>query len=170
MCEGRDVGSGSGVVIGERYVLTAGHVTQVCAGGEFEIVTVKDERYRAVVDRVLPGADLARLKIVGDFVIEQAPVTRVGSAPKIEEEICFHSGAPTRSIRCGRVELIESSGAGNVKHSAVVEPGNSGSPVFNKRGELIGIITHYYRCQNGQSCGGRFSSLWDREFLLTEVQ
>lgn len=169
ICNGENLGSGSGVIITERHVLTAAHVAMVCKGS-FEIITSDDSRYVAEVDRLLPGSDLARLKLVGKFTFAERPVRRIGKAPRIEEEVCFHSGAPSRDIRCGRVEKISPVGAGNVKHSAIVEPGNSGSPVFNKYGDLVGIITHFKTCNNGQICGGRFSSLWDHEYLLTEVQ
>jgi len=169
-CEGNDVGSGSGVFITASHVLTAAHVTKVCPNSEFEIELENGDRYPAHVDKAWSGMDLARLKVTGKYAGSQKPITRIGSKLEVEDEICFHSGAPSRDIRCGRVESISPTGLGNVKHSAIVEPGNSGSPVFDKHGALVGIITHYRKCNNGQICGGRFSSIWDRKFVLTEVQ
>jgi serine protease Do len=163
-CNGNDIGSGSGVVVSPHHVLTAAHVTLVCKDSQFEIEIADGTRFAATVDKSWPEIDIARLKV--EETLKQTPITRIGGALEEEDVICFHSGSPSRDIRCGQVENVEPFGLGNVRHSAIVEPGNSGSPVFDRQGRLVGIITHYRKCNNGQICGGRFSSIWNRKFVM----
>lgn len=147
---------GSGVIIDEEgHILTNHHVVE----GEGKIeVTLNDGRaVSAKIIGVDPETDLALLKIDAPQILSIAwgdsdemavgmPVWAVGSPFGL-------SGSVTFGILSGkhRVDLSSTRLQGSVKSQAeysdlmqsdvAVNPGNSGGPLVNAQGELIGINT-----------------------------
>lgn len=158
------LGFGSGVLVDETLVLTAGHVVK-CDAKESAIIVkfpepVGDRAARvSVVDH---DGDIAVLTL--EEAVKLAPA-KVGRRPRVDQRICLVTGIPSRERRCGDVQRWEEP-PGDTRHDAVTEPGNSGSGVYDGAGRLVGIVTHYVTCRNGQICGGLFTALEGRPWAV----
>jgi serine protease Do len=144
-------GEGSGVIIREDgYILTNGHVVEDAQGIR---VRLKDGRsFWAKVRGIDPQSDLAVIKIeatrlpvalladsaktrVGEFAIA------IGTPFDLDYTVTFgHVSAK------GRSNLLQGSGAAAmdqdyIQTDALMNPGNSGGPLLNIDGEVIGINT-----------------------------
>jgi len=144
-------GLGSGFVIHpDGYVVTNAHVI----GGEYSItVTVYEQSGGALEKkpfdniRILafePSLDLALLKIEGveGLRFTTAPI---GDSDQLERgETVFAIGSPLgleRTVSQGIVSLKHRSFRGRLytQTTTQINPGNSGGPLFNLRGEVIGV-------------------------------
>ena len=141
-------GSGSGIIINRTgYVLTAEHV--VSNVSSVTIVLTGGERYGAsVIARDVPR-DLAILKITSsrtDFpeaVLGSSASTKPGEEAIAVGYALGFEGRPTisKGIVSGfRVE----DGFNYIQTDASINSGNSGGPLFNSKGQVIGIIVAKY--------------------------
>lgn len=169
--EGALVGwHGSGVIVSRTRVLTASHVANkpgiVCA---FSATTIDGKMRMVQPAAFLPELDLASLEIVdGEKPFDASPVS-YGAKPEVGDRVCAAVANPWRGHKCGEVQLPGNL-PGDVQFLIIVEPGNSGSGVYNDAGELVGIVTHRFSCnQSTQTCGGKAASLegHTRELLGT---
>lgn len=134
-------GQGSGFIISRTgLILTNEHVVH---GATALIVKISDgRRTRAVVQAADSNADVALLKVTLDSLV---PV-RLGSvATTSSGQDVVAIGSPwglSQSVSRGVVSSIRTSnGVRLVQTDAAVSPGNSGGPLFNDRGEVIGIVS-----------------------------
>ena len=142
---GYDVGgdldaSGSGFVVSDSWVLTNAHVAKTCrsvAVGSFGTAS------KVVVD---DENDLALLKVDADL---GRPLPLVTGKPRLGEDV-LALGYPLRSILADSLNVTR----GNISSllglmndpnylqiSAAVQPGNSGGPVIDLAGRVVGIVT-----------------------------
>ncbi len=146
-------GGGSGVCITpDGYVLTNFHVSSPF-GHRMRCGMNDGKMYDAVVAGIDPTGDLAVLKMYGrdDF-----PVATIGDSDQVRVgQWCFAAGNPfvlatnlQPTITYGLVSgvrryqypsgtILEYSDC--IQTDTAINPGNSGGPLFNARGELIGI-------------------------------
>jgi serine protease Do len=136
----------------DGYIITNAHVVQ----GEIEVtVTVykvvdgQFEKKNFDEVRVLavnPFIDLALIKIdeeeLGDYQLQKVFLGRVDEV-EVGQQV-FVVGAPQgleRSVTEGIVSLKNRQNDGKVyiQIDAAVNPGNSGGPLFNTKGEVIGV-------------------------------
>lgn len=137
---------GSGVVVDtEGYIVTNEHVI---AGGEAIQVGLSDgRRVAATVVGIDPLTDLAVLKVEADGLIPIAfgdserarvgsPVWAVGSPFGLDRTVTF-------GILSGKHRVVKASTRYQdfMQSDVAVNPGNSGGPLVDARGELIGINT-----------------------------
>lgn len=133
--------SGSGVIVHQDgYVLTAHHV--VSNAKRIIVVTPGEFRAPAVLVSADPEHDLALLKVetVG---LTEAPLGYAGSVRLDQDVIAvgFQFGLKEITVTRGHVAAVRTKGVQRVfQVDAAVNPGNSGGPVFNRRGEVIGIL------------------------------
>ncbi|MBC7854609.1 MAG: trypsin-like peptidase domain-containing protein [Pirellulaceae bacterium] len=146
-------GGGSGVVISpEGYALTNFHVVQP-AGSYMKCSMADDRLYDAVVVGIDPVGDVALIKLLGRKDFPAAPLAN--SDLVRAGEWCFAVGNPfllatdfQPTVTFGMVSgvhryqypsgtLIEY--ADCIQTDASINPGNSGGPLFNAKGEVIGI-------------------------------
>lgn len=151
---------GSGVIVSRTRILTAAHVA--ASHGMFCVysATTIDGKERMIQPAVeLPDLDLAAMTILdGEAPFDFSPLA-YGGKPMLGDTVCAAVAVPWRGHKCGEVQP-DSTAPGDIKFIIVVEPGNSGSGVYNARGELIGIVTHRFFCsQSRQTCGGKAASL-----------
>ncbi len=146
-------GGGSGVVITpDGYALTNYHVVKPC--GSYMHCSMPDGKlYDAVLVGMDPTGDVAMIKLLGR---EDFPVANLGDSDTVRVgDECFAVGNPfllatdfQPSISWGIVSgthryqypagtLLEY--ADCIQTDAAINPGNSGGPLFNDRGELVGI-------------------------------
>ncbi|MFQ5988599.1 MAG: DegQ family serine endoprotease [Candidatus Methylomirabilales bacterium] len=139
-------GAGSGVIISrDGYVVTNNHVVE---GAKEVTVTLADKReYSARVVGRDPKTDLAVLKIEAD---ESFPVATLGDSDQLKVgDWVLAIGNPfglSNTVTAGIVSAKgRSIGAGPyddfIQTDASINPGNSGGPLFNLRGEVVGINT-----------------------------
>jgi serine protease Do len=135
-------GSGSGFIIGENgRILTNAHVVK---GADRITVTLSDNReFRAKVLGLDESTDIALLEIDAKGL----PVVRMGDSDAVEVgEWVLAIGAPFGMSYTATQGIISATGrqlreryVPFIQTDAAVNPGNSGGPLFNARGEVIGI-------------------------------
>jgi len=144
---------GSGFIVSEDgYVLTNAHVVE-----DADEVTVRltDKReFKAKVVGADKRSDIALLKISAKGL----PVVSIGDSSKLEVgEWVVAIGSPfgfTNSISQGIVSAKERSLPGEnivpfIQTDVPVNPGNSGGPLFNLNGEVVGINSQIYSRSGG---------------------
>jgi serine protease Do len=142
--EGPTRGAGSGFVIDrEGFILTNNHVI---ANAERITVTLADGRaFRAEVAGADPAIDVALLKINGARDLSEAPLGNSDNL-RVGEWVCA-IGNPLgyiHSVTVGVVsfigrKLFDASLDDYIQTDAAINFGNSGGPLINTRGEVIGI-------------------------------
>jgi serine protease Do len=146
-------GQGSGFIVGaEGIVLTNAHVVQ-----DATEVTVKLTDRREFSAKVLgtdPATDVAVLRIDA----HDLPVVRVGDADAARVgDWVVAIGSPfgfENSVTAGIVSAKSRSLGGDtyvpfIQTDVAVNPGNSGGPLFNLAGEVIGINSQIYSRSGG---------------------
>lgn len=142
-------GLGSGVVIDkEGYIITAAHVVETA--NEVSVKLLNGTTYPADVISSSTAADVALLKLrIAPASLKPATVGSSANT-KIGEEILI-IGAPLgleHSLSVGHISRkmkknVISNGemAGFLQTDAAINHGNSGGPMFNMKGEVIGIVS-----------------------------
>ncbi len=145
-------GLGSGFIIHpDGYVVTNHHVVAgetelsvtrfVRAAGELE--RVRHQRVRIVA--LDPRADLALLRIEDTRGVAAFPTVPIGDSLSLEEgQGVFAIGSPlgldrtvSQGIVSSRNRLLD--GQLYIQTTTQINPGNSGGPLFNLRGEVVGV-------------------------------
>lgn len=139
-------GKGSGVVIsGDGYILTNNHVVE--GAKEVQVTFDNQTEYQARVIGRDPMTDLAIVKI---DAAENLPFATIGDSEQMKVgDWVMAVGNPfglgttvTSGIISAKGRVI---GAGPyddfIQTDAPINPGNSGGPLFNMKGEIIGINT-----------------------------
>ncbi|KAI9132065.1 S1C family serine protease [Acaryochloris sp. CCMEE 5410] len=135
-------GHGSGFIVSsDGWIITNAHVV---ANGP-RIVTVKFNDGRQVSADVIGfahnGVDLAALKIYESANLPSLPVAPVDS-PQIGDDI-FVIGTPLtedyqNTLSKGMISRVDPQ-KGTIQHNANTNPGNSGGPVLNRQGQVVGV-------------------------------
>jgi S1-C subfamily serine protease len=158
------VGSGTGFIIdAEGHVVTNWHV--VNGGEEFLVILSNGERRPAVLigsDRI---SDLAVVQIEGDV----PAFSSFGNSDELQVgEPVLAIGSPlgtyTNTVTEGIVsalgrDLPQSNYNNLIQHDAAINHGNSGGPLFNLQGQVIGVNALGVSEENGQSIQGLFFAL-----------
>ena len=146
-------GMGSGFIVGaDGIILTNAHVVK----GATEVnVKLTDRReFRAKVLGSDPKTDIAVLKINASSL----PVVTLGSSEDLRAgEWVLAIGAPfgfENTVTAGVVSakgrsLPDDSAVPFIQTDVAVNPGNSGGPLFNARGEVVGINSQIYSQSGG---------------------
>jgi len=158
-------GLGSGFLIDdEGHVMTAAHVVQTADLVEVEFVD--GTKVTASVVASDPVKDVALLKL--DKLPERIRPVKLADSDKVSigEEI-FIIGAPyglSHTLTVGHISARHGTDDGYMgaiqaetfQTDAAINQGNSGGPMFNRRGEVIGVVSHI-RSQSGGSEGLGFA-------------
>lgn len=145
MPKGKELGSGV-IVSPNGYVISCAHVFPEQHGGITAIVfdgTEDGKKLPAhiiMIDRV---NDLAILKLDGHNA--HLKFAKLGDSSRIKrgEDVMAigfpHTWALSWTVTTGIVSGLHRWGKGLIQSSAAINPGNSGGPLFNSKGEVIGI-------------------------------
>jgi S1-C subfamily serine protease len=158
-------GQGSGFILNkEGLILTNNHVIE--NGQRVEVTLFDKHQYKATVVTVDKGHDLALLKIdapnlVPATLAETSTGLTVGQRVYAIGNPFGLSGTMTRGI-ISAIRSVRSPENGNpiedaIQTDASVNPGNSGGPLLNSRGEVIGITTMIASNGADQSSGIGFA-------------
>lgn len=146
-------GEGSGFIVSnDGYILTNAHV--VANADEVTVKTTDRREYTAKVVGVDESTDVAVLKIDA----KNLPTVRIGDPAKLRPgEWVVAIGSPfgfENSVTAGIVSATSRSMPGSnyapfIQTDVAVNPGNSGGPLFNMNGEVIGINSQIYSRSGG---------------------
>lgn len=142
-------GQGSGVIVdAEGYIVTNFHVIR--GASTIEVVLHHGQKLEAVVVGADELTDLAVLKIPGDgltalewgdsdLLDDGSLVWSVGSPFGLKHSVTF--GIISAKGRPGVMNGAYNPYQEYLQHDAAVNPGNSGGPLINVHGKLVGINT-----------------------------
>ncbi|HEX8070205.1 MAG TPA: trypsin-like peptidase domain-containing protein [Pyrinomonadaceae bacterium] len=145
--------SGSGFFVRPEQVVTNMHVIEGARRVEVKTLDGKGRVYPAAgALAVDEEGDLALLRV--ELPVERAHASDVTAALPDEGERIFVIGNPLRlegSVADGIVSAVrEVPNLGRIiQITAPISHGNSGSPVFNMRGQVVGVVT--VKVVNGQN-------------------
>lgn len=133
----------SGVIVSkEGHVLSAGHA--VSPGSRYRVLLPDGRQFNAMAKGSNPQADCALLKITSQ--VDDLPYVRMGDSKSLVRNqpclsISFPGGQGVRGapfVRFGRV-VRTGDGRSMLQSTALMEPGDSGGPLFDLQGRVIGI-------------------------------
>jgi serine protease Do len=137
---------GSGFIIdGEGHIVTNSHV--ISGAEEIKVITSDDSSYDAELIGNDPATDLALLKITAEA---ELPHAKWGDSDKVEIgdwTIAIGNpfglgGSVTVGVLSARARNIQAGPYDNfLQTDAPINRGNSGGPLFNAEGEVIGVNT-----------------------------
>ncbi|AXG99049.1 serine protease [Deinococcus wulumuqiensis] len=143
----RTGGLGTGFFVsGQGRVLTAYHVVK--AGQLFQVTTLSGKTYPARVTAFDEAADVALLQVTrgGPF-----PFLELASQPpKVGERVLAIGNSGGDFLQPRRGELLRLNAeagrsdfpAGTLEMNAPLAQGDSGGPIFNGRGEVLGVVSY----------------------------
>jgi S1-C subfamily serine protease len=169
---------GSGVLIDEAgLVLTASHVVQVAE--EIAVTFTSGEVVPAKVIGSVPAADLALLRL--DRPPKNGLAASLGDSDEAEVgDQIFVVGAPhgiSHTLTVGHISARRLSddlyggfvAAEMLQTDAAINTGNSGGPMFDMQGRVIGIVSHIISETGGyEGLGFVMTSNTARELLLEQ--
>ena len=170
--------TGSGVLVSpDGKVMTAAHVVATMDEVTVEFMGVEPVRARVVASE--PAADLSLLQL--DKVPAQAKVARLADSNtvKVGDQVVV-VGAPYGLSYAMTVGWVSARWAPNTIYKtmpmaeffqtdAVINTGNSGGPMFNMAGDVIGIVSHNISKSGGsEGLGFVVTGNTAKELLLTK--
>lgn len=137
-------GSGSGIILDTNgYILTNAHVVsgldsvtiRLSDGRSFKgWISGRDENIDLALLWITPPADLKGAMLGNSDSLQQGdPVFTFGYPLGIEGDVAFKEGTLSRRLNLDGITYLEM--------SAQILPGNSGGPLVNESGEVIGVNT-----------------------------
>jgi len=171
-------GLGSGVLISnDGKVMTAAHVVQTA--DSVTVVFGSGERIDARVLASEPRADVALLQL--ERMPQVARIATIGDSDAMQVgDPVFVVGAPygiDHTLTAGHISGRRRPDAGLggfglaefFQTDAAINQGNSGGPMFNLDGEVIGIVSHILTMSGGsQGLGFAVTSNMARELLIEQ--
>lgn len=153
-----NVGNGSGTIIDPSgLILTSAHVVR--GASKITVSLANQQRYQTEVLAVSRSLDLALLKLQA----VKSPLPFVRLAPSAQVEVgqrVFAIGDPfgrfAGTLSTGIISRIDRQRQ-LLQTDAALNPGNSGGPLLNSKGELIGISTSVFMTNSDNRTGIGFA-------------
>lgn len=159
---GDGVMTGTGIILtANGYVATSHHVIE----GATNILayTADEKTYSATVIAEAPELDLALLRIRPDSPTDKFPYAPIGSYASVRigdpviaigtpysVDYAFTVSAGHVSYVARKVAVSETKYASMIQTDIALNPGNSGGPLINSMGEVIGIVTSRLPAKDGK--------------------
>ena len=170
-------GLGTGFLVEDNLIITAAHVVQTA-----ESVSVRFHNNEAIPAEVISNyknADVSLLRL--KWAPKQAKILKLGDSDKMKVgDRVFIVGSPlglsysfSSGYISGREESRKMSNslikAEYFQTDAAINQGNSGGPMFNMKGEVIGIVSHILTQSGGfEGIGFAATSNVAKELLFNE--
>jgi len=168
---------GTGMVVSkEGLIMTAAHVVQM--SDKLIVEFVDGEKFAAHVVSSSAIADVSLIKL--DQLPDQLHIVKLGNSDKIDigDEV-FVIGTPygvKHTLTVGylsgkRLDSILGPQLGEIEFlqtDAAINKGNSGGPLFNRKGEVVGIVSHIKSASGGSDGLGFATSINVARRLLLE--
>lgn len=166
---GKEIGSGS-IISADGLVLTNHHVARWAVGDSVYVRTANGKRYQGSVVGSDRRFDLALIQI---SVQEQFPTIPLASASGIQiGQRVYAIGSPFGRpgvMTTGTLSRIRING--DLQANVVLEPGNSGGPLLNAQGEMIGINRSIIENGKGRNTGVSLAtSVLDAKNLIAQAR
>ncbi len=151
----RGIASGTGFVVAPGRVMTNQHVVAGCAA--VRLRTPAGREVMASIVAADPGRDLALLSVARGDAGALGPPLRFRSGPAVRrgEEVVTYgfplagllSSGPT--LTTGEVSALSGlrDNQAHFQISAPVQPGNSGGPLLDRSGHVVGVVTSKLNAQ-----------------------
>ena len=162
----REPGQGSGVIISEQgHIVTNHHVIDGAVDGSIRITTHDRQQYPVRVIGSDPVLDIAVLQVDAEPDLRFAPLSFGDSSKVRQGEMVFSVGSPfgldgtfTDGIVSSAVpRRISDSVPPLIQTNTALNRGNSGGPLVNVQGKIIGINAAIYNDPNSfASPGGAY--------------
>lgn len=142
--------TGTGFAINNKYVVTNYHVVE--NANSITLTGINGSfgtKYTATIAATDKNNDLALLKLSGNITIANIPYSVKTTTSEVGEEV-FVLGYPLTATMGDEIKLTtgvissKSGFQGDISQyqiSAPVQPGNSGGPLFDSKGNIIGIVS-----------------------------
>ena len=153
---------GSGFIINPRgFVITNNHVVERATEIRIKLSDDRGEFPGEIVGRD-PKTDIALIRIKADNAPKDLPSVYLGDSDKLDVgDFVVAIGNPfglDHSVSLGIVSAKERViGTGPyddfIQTDAAINPGNSGGPLFNLKGEVVGVNTAVVSADRGQGIG-----------------
>ncbi len=171
----RPFGLGSGFIVSpEGYIVTNAHVVENAE--EIKVRLTDKREFTAKVIGVDPRSDVAVLKVAANHL----PTVKIGDSNKLRVgEWVIAIGSPygfANSVTAGIVSATSRENLASdpgmdavpfIQTDVAVNPGNSGGPLLNMRGEVIGINSQIYS-RTGAFAGISFAIPIDYAYGIAE--
>ncbi len=132
----KQVTYGSGIIISSKgWIVTANHVVE---NRKNVIIKVSKYNYQGTVVARDPSSDLALIKLQAQMLLPTLTLQSI--PPRIGQKI-FVIGNPLtleKSFSDGLVSRLTDSGW--IQYTAPTNPGNSGGPLLNEDGDVLGLV------------------------------
>jgi len=135
-------GLGSGFVLrsggGRSTLVTNFHVVEEALASPTREVMVANEgrRLTGTVGKVVEDRDLALVEVAADL----PALVRATTPPKVGDPV-LALGSPLGLAGSASNGIVSAVRPGSLQFSAPVSPGNSGGPVVDRRGQVLGVAT-----------------------------
>lgn len=165
--EKKEIGGGTGFIVSEDGLVVTNKHVALDKEANYTVFTNSGRKFSAKVLAIDPVQDLAVLKIdqtqqvdkTGDYVVEKFPIVKLGDSDKLEigqtvVAIGNALGEFRNTVSSGVIsglgrKITASDSSGNfvetlenvIQTDAAINSGNSGGPLLNLKGEVIGINT-----------------------------
>jgi S1-C subfamily serine protease len=140
----RLIGTGTGFAVNKKYVVTAEHVLEEC--NAVSIAHAHEEISAQTVARD-KNNDLGLLKIEKPMAntakLRDSPDLRVGDTAINYGYPLFGELSDSAKLNAGYVNSLAGydNNSGVIQYSAPTQPGNSGGPVLDQSGNVIGVVS-----------------------------
>ncbi len=154
---GNETGSGS-IVSSEGLVITSNHVIKDRTGGASIVAkTAAGEQYQGRVIKIDTRNDLALLQLEAQTAF---PIVQLASASAIQigQPVCAIGSPYGRPGVLSEGTLSRVRGNGDLQANIRLYPGNSGGPLLNAQGELIGVNKAILESPSGRNTGISFAT------------
>lgn len=153
---GREVGSGS-IVAAEGMVLTSYHVVKRADEGRIRVKTSTGERYPGQVIAIDNGNDLALLQFNPPQPLPTVRLARL-DALQAGDPVCAIGSPYGRAGTLTQGTLSSVLQNGDLQSMLRLHPGDSGGPLLNAQGEMIGVNRAIWQSSRGENTGISFAT------------
>lgn len=133
-------GGGSGFAVedgGKKYIVTNQHVLLGCPPEKLEMTTTDGQKLKPLSLEIVPELDLARI------LVQSAPEPlKLAPNSAVDDAVATVGNSLDAGVITVNPGTVRGIGAGEIEVDCEVVPGQSGGPLINSAGEVLGATTY----------------------------